>query len=362
MSEELTPQERMLKGEGDALMKAIRANGPKKSTIVGADGEAFTMGESVPAAEIAKISPQQEREFHRVRSLTRFQKILDSERGTGKKPVAGDLEKVYDVMFACHKLLFWARMEMANHPDIADEMITDIEMSVQSAIYHDAKGFDLQGIAGQLKHGVVKIVDDFVRKYQDQGKVRGIHIKKIKDRLGDKGITLPGKIRQSLTGPLMPGRVMVLTGTRAATQEALALFAKTHVAEDKATVFHLTTSDILTKGEGITYMHRDAWENAASKISSLNERLEVVTESDCMMVVIDDLDLLYTEDPELGPDERKMYALKRAYQWAVENLVAVVVADTTNKNPDQYGFLPSFEVQRVEQGGKMVLQIGTETF
>jgi hypothetical protein len=255
-------------------------------------------------------------------------------------------------------------MEISTNPDITDDMLHLMDGMIMRAVYDDLKGFDVVKLTKQIRHGVLKIMDEFIRTYQDQGRVRGMQLKKITERLGKDGITLPGtKIIEKLGKPFTPGQMIVLTGEKKDTAVALDIIASHHMMEDDGTVVRCIPQGS-ENSWGSIIIPEENWKNAAHSLASLNKALEPVIRKDCLLLLVDDLNTLYCEDPKITvPEARQSFAIKRLYQWCVENIVAVVIADNeAGSNSRDYSLIKSFPVDYHETVGGLMIDGEHVTF
>ena len=275
-----------------------------------------------------------------------------------------EVADVLQVMHGCHQLLFWARMELSTSDAFTDELIEDADNIIKLGIYQDRRGFNLREVYSVMRSKYLPLVQNFIRKYSDAQRIRKALIKDVRKRVGAEGITLPGKAMRAKAGvPFMPGRMFVLYGEPEATREALALVSRCHISSDKGKCAVLVESPSLaTAGNPDNIaMVSSWWHNSASSMEKLYDVLGPIVRSKSLLLLIEDLGAMF----EVGAEHnepvhvRKSFVLRRLYQWGVEHLVAVVVADTPDPAvPFDYHPIPSLPVKL--EGG--MLWIGDDGF
>jgi hypothetical protein len=351
--QKLDPKEVALVNEGESLLKAAQAQKAASSPILGPDGTPMIATEGGKAAPVMAPQMSLQEMMQRYRDA-REKRILKNSREL-KRIFEHDAEasRVRDVMYLCHQLLYWGRMELSGHDEIDDEMLDDMDEIIKSSILSNAKGYNLKQVTMRMQTLGLKYLKEFIRKYEDMGKVRKFKIDKVFKKLGEKGITLPSKKMTDACGTsFMPGKVCMLVGAPEATRAMLDLVQKSHIEKDGGKVYRLSTmldENGLAKSENVITMASAWWRNCCVDLKKRDETLGPIVDSSAFMVLVEDLESLYvTDDKNLNPIERKSYALKRMYQWAVENLVAVVIADNPAEDlydPKMYGFIPAVFVK-----------------
>jgi hypothetical protein len=140
--------------------------------------------------------------------------------------------------------------------------------------------------------------------------------------------------------------MIVLYGEKHNTSLALDIISEKHTSKDDGIVCRLASAGG-EKAFSSIVMPASGWTNSAKSISSLNKTLEPVLRKDCLLLLVDDLDTLYCVDEKIADRSiRRSYAIKRLYQWCVENLVAVVIAEEDPNSPSgkNYGLIQGFRV------------------
>lgn len=349
MDEKLDPKELALQMDGEALLDKLQANKPAAGGILGPDGvpvaptQLVTKAMPVPSQASIQEMIQSRRDAREMRLLQNsrfFAKFFNDNE---------EAAQVRDIMYLCHQLLYWGRMELSGHDEMSDATLEDLDTILEDSILRNAKGYDVRQVVSRLQNKGIQILKGFLRKYDDLGRARKVKIQAIFKRLGDNGITLPyQQMVDANSGPFMPGKFMILAGDPVSTRMVFDSIERAHGTADKGKTYRLTTLDAVPEVTGVNAITMPLvwWRNCCTSLSKRDEVLEPIVDSSSLLVLVEDLETLFlTGEREMPAMERKSYALKRLYQWAVENLVAVVVAD----NPTQdvaydkrtYGFLPS---------------------
>lgn len=349
----------LLQVEGESLLNAVRQQAqPAATAPCLVDPTGAPLGKTEDEKPKVEFSPEALREA--------LQKQTEERRVGNAKLLSGIFDenlkqsKVRDLMCLAHKILMWCRMEMAGHPDITDEMIEDLDHILQHQIYANPKGFDFRTLVSQLKNYGIKTMQEFERDYADAARVRRMQIEKVKKRIGKDGLALPPDMRAILGKNFGPGMTFILRGDKGSTQAALQyLLGAFHPALDQ--VYLAQRENGHTPFGHVTPMQPAWWADAASKLSTLNAAFEPVLKADSLLLAIEDVDMLFTSDVNADPLMRKQLSIKRVYQWAVENMVAVILCDNDTavvQHERPYGFIPYTQVSK---NGK-VLSIGKDTF
>lgn len=334
----------LLRAEGEAMLASIAppANAEKPTGLVGVDGDPLSKKDQDTSK--VTLSPQaaaQQRErdiqARRVRSANAMTKIFEADE---------EGAKVHDIVYLAHQILFWSRMELSTNSDISDEMIEDLEYMMQWKIYRDAKNFNFKTLVSRLKNTAVGHLKHFERKYSDMGRVIAMKRKTIAKRIGTEGINLPENTKKLFTRPFSPGNMLILRGDFKSNLAAASYITRN--AGDAVSPVFVATDE--TKLRGVQYGDHQFpatwWVNAASEMDKLDETFKPVLDAEALLLVVEDADLLYTTDSSnqiSDQDERKAFAIKRIYQWCVDNMVAVILCDNDTEPvrvPRPYGFIP----------------------
>lgn len=331
--------DQVLQEEGEAFLAAVaEKKGINEKSVLNTAGEAVTTAHvdvKQPSfeevAELARAQAIQER-------TSNVKKMLEIVKGSKR------LQDVRDVMFACYQLIFWGRMEMSAHEDVLDSMITDFDRHIEESVYKNSEGYDLERAVKQMKFGALPIMNNIVAEYKDIYKARGASLNRIKKLIGDKGIALPDGLKELFGRPLTPGAVFVVAGEQKDTSLLLKEIQKAHKTVNgcESNYFSLGESDIpVTR-----------WSNCAANRGTLKDAFNPYINDKTVLLLIEDVEELFKRsETKLDVYSRKAYALNRLLQFAIDNLVAVVVADNVSASDYDkrfYGALPTVFVRTRE--------------
>lgn len=341
--------EGVTRADGERLLAQVTKMKEKKDApaIVGLDGQPVTKPE--PAADgmaagdirthMGLIHEQMER--RRLKSARGFSELLRRYK---------DLAEVYDVFFAAWELIWWCRMEMSTNPDITDEMIEDLDHIVQARLYNN-KGYNLKEVYAHMRSKALPTVNKYIQQYGQSAKVRKVRFDAIKRRTGGKWLQLPFDIPASEQDhkpiELKPGQVLVLQGKPEANHATLIAACIATLAQHERFVYFGEINPVDTSGfdkHSCTFVPKAWWGDIASNNSKLLDGLIATVKETHLALFVEDLGALYVSDAEkLNEIERKGFALKRLFAWAVDNLVSVVVCDNVETHTTErgvYGFIP----------------------
>jgi hypothetical protein len=358
-----------IRAEGEAMLAAIQKPVEEnKPLLVDASGAPLNKTEAGSKVELSADALRQNAEYQleqrRMDSARKLEKII---------PKNNKAARVRDIAYLAYQLLFWSRMELSTNDEISDEMIEDMEFMLQWSIYKNAKSFEFKKMLSRLKNFGVPALKEFEQTYNDLGRARAMRMNGIKKILGDEGIPTTPWIEGLLGNVFAPGKMLILRGDEKSTRAAMK-FLISKFPENAGSVF--VASSLPTDPDDKTKLPASWWANAASSMDKLNDVLDPVTRKDALMLCVDNLAGLFTHaapEPDAKPNEaeqkleanseseRRAFAIKRLYQWCVENTVAVILCDNTIepvrvKRP--YGYIPFVPV--VATG--TVLSIGGDTF
>lgn len=339
-------QDAAIRAEGEAMIAAIQKPSEPKAGLIDATGAPLGQPEQGSKVTLSQEALQQNAEYQleqrRMRSAQKLEKIVQVDLQTAR---------VRDVIYLAYQLLFWARMEMSTNDNVSDEMIQDCEFITQWSIYKNAKTFDFKKLVSRLKNFGVGALKEFQQRYTDRGRIQAMRLKTIKTVLGDKGIPTTAGIEALLGHPFTPGRMLILRGDAVSTQKAL-MFILKHFPAESGPVFQAHMDAGISNGPTIRALPRAWWHNAAQTTKKLDEIFNVVLSTQSLLLGIEDITHLFDmkvnleEDSTLSAEERKAFAIKRMYQWASDNLVAVVLCDNTTEpvRGKPYGHIPYVQV------------------
>lgn len=358
-------REEITRMDGEQLLRQVAMaagggqTGPSEPSLLDANGQPINPPKQalVPQGnmrtQLEMMHEQAER--RRIKTARAFGEILKSSK---------DLENVYDVFFTAWEIIWWCRMEMSVNPDMTDEMIEDLDHIVQAKLYRD-KGYDLRKVFNHMRDRCLPIVRDFISRYDSASKVRKARFDGIKKRTGGRWPQLPFDVDpEHQPKELKPGQVVVLQGTDKANGMALIAVCMAIVQQQERFVYFGAEKLKDVEGfekHGCTFVPEVFWKNIAASNSKLLESLEMTVKDTHLALVVSDLGKLYEDDKKLSEIDRKGFALKRLYAWAVENLVSVVVCDNVEKHTEgrgAYGYIPyvrvSFEDGMLKAEGRPV--------
>ena len=353
-NEELTPKEFFLKREGEELLKhVLDARTDFASQILGPDGVSVK-SEAVPRQqEVANNSRRQ-----LVEELSK--RLLEI---TTKDEVAMNC---CQLMLVCHKLLYWAKIELAHCDDMLDMLVDYAEHSMRAKVEMSA-GYHLASVRNDLRNFAVPFVDDRVKHYMRLAKFRSARMERFKRRIKEDGISIPVKaIRDRFEAGFQPGAAAIFQGPYPAVRHLLKLCSSQHMKQDGGEVYYLSCLRGETQVDcdwATKLMPYSWWNNTGKTLSSLDETLRPVVDSAAALVVIEDLETFFMEDKARVALERKVLALRRLYAWANENAIALLIGDTPNEAevPDNvYGSVTCFKVDRVRSDGAAYVEVAGE--
>ena len=379
----LTPEELVTQADGEHLLRQLSKSQPAK--ILGADGRpvesiakvSAPAGQGVPLVDAAKAVAGQIEEWQRaaqkeleasvaaaqvdkLRELQEVSELLD--KVVADSPEASEL--LVGVMLTAHRLIHWAKLEL----ELLDERITPRETYYAEAMMqqkaYQGGGFFLQDLLAVLRHKTLKILERAQQRYGAVKRVRRMQLKPLYKRIGRAGISLPCESLRKLfqKRPFFDG-ILVLHGRPEAVRAALALCIRFHYSEDGGSSFYLAQSptDIVAC---VTEMPASWWGNCAKSLFKLHEILRPVTDSSSALVCVDNVAAMLDESGGQRQAWQKYgQILSCLQQWALENSVAVIAGDYSEK-PDErlYGGLPRCAVSLQEKEGKKWLVLGGDAF
>ena len=377
MSDQLTPKEQALKIEGEALLKLVQQG--NVSPILGSDGNPVAGEKPESPNEQTRITVHNPDPAVVKQELLkrRFERVEKSRQAllrlAGEKNKSGEvLYDLLDIMRGCHEMLLFCRMEMACHDGITDEIIEDADVIVKEGVYKGAQGFDLRALYVHFKTVLLPRLNDFIKNYQCARTKRRAQLEVIRKRVGSAGLFLPGRALHDCLGAagsepvrFMPGgtvgarTIIILHGPAEATQLAqdvirfgIHMFNKVNCVM----LDNITLNEAGTRPGVATTVPIMWWRDCARSDDTLYEVLETVIKLDVRLVVVRELGQLFCSG-EKTVAERKSLALGRLYRWAVEHMVAVLVADESAAE-GSYAPLPSIPVSIIDGN----LCIGAEKY
>lgn len=340
--EELSPKEKLLQVEGEALLRAVAAQqGKPQSIIAGPDGH--PLPSTTPAPNPLEQAEKLQNERH--------QKIEEASQRLGEI-VAHDESamRACEIMLVAHKLITWAKMELGQADGVSDEIIEYAERFMRAKAY-GGKGFDIRSLHAQTRDFAVKYLKERMMYYAQVSKERQARLHNIQRRLGKKGIALPKPLSDKFEKGFMPGKLLVLHGSADAVRLAAQSCSLWHKSVDKAKVYYLSNQQGETSGDwATTVMPPSWWKGCGTALVKLYEALDPVVKDECMLLVVEEMEsLMLIAETGQTPQERRSLILKRLYQWAVETQTAVIVGDVTDQDipsESRYGSLPNVKVSR----------------
>lgn len=365
MSEELTPKERVTLSDGQSLLKELQEMQPKKDApaILGPDGQPATAAQVHSPAEMAAQhrKDMEEKQKKHVDELHARMKLL-SDEDEDALPLMG-------VVLAAQQLIFWAQSELNAHCGVDEELLDFIERYMRQAAVTKT-GFTLKQVISKFKQEVLPLASEYMKTYEAGKNRRLLKFRKVAQKLDQQGMFLPTpKMRKSVDGVFRPGDLMVVTGDPASVVKALQWTITCQLKHVSGLTYYLCSDALNTYSppDHVKLLPRAWWSNAASHVRKLYEVLQPMVDDTSALVVIDDLELLYsgtgTEDEKLSPQHRKYLALARLDQWAHENFAAVLIGDSVvgdALDPKVYRGIPFFCASTVEVDGKEELRIDGE--
>jgi hypothetical protein len=341
--------ENATRADGERLLAQVAKMKEEKDapSIIGPDGQPMAKPEpEAPGMAAGDIRTHmgllhEQMERRRIKSARGFSELLTKYE---------NLAKVYDVFYSAWELIWWCRMEMSTNPDISDEMIEDLDHIVQAKLYNN-KGYNLKEAYAHMRTKALPIVNDYIQQYSQAAKVRKVRFDSIKKRTGGKWLQLPFDIpkseRENKPSELKPGQVLVLQGTAEANRAALTATAIATVAQKERFVYFGEVNPSDTSGfekHACTFVPKAWWGDIASNNAKLLDGLDATVKETHLALFVEDLGALFVSDTEkLNENQRKGFALKRLFAWAVDNLVSVVVCDNVETHTTErgvYGFIP----------------------
>ena len=322
--EELTPKEKIIQNEGDAMSNALR--GSTSSPLVGPDGQPLEKALAPPGEDGVDPAEEARRRqvAERVQMVEEAQKLLLEL--SAKDEV---LTNCMAVMLVAHRLIYWAKIEMASREDVTDLLMDFAERFQRAKAYGERpEGYWLSNMRGSVLDHVVPFLTERIQYYSDARRVRDMRLKKVYKKMGGrKTLSLPLHVQYKFERGFRPGDVLVVHGPNAKT--AVQKCGKEHRMHDRGRVYCLSLKDAHEENDyADVLMPAGWWKNAAASLNKLDETLNPVADDECALLIIERLDdLMLDSEKHKAPMERKVMALTRVYAWARENSVAVIAAD-----------------------------------
>lgn len=349
--DELTPREIVTKAEGEAMLRQIAAGKPPEG-LVGPDGKPL-VPEDVKAAQERLQAARA-----RVGRMAAFLKKM-----TVEEP---GFEDCMTAIVEAYRMLFWSISELSTYEGMDNELLNHVSTQGRAVAQ---QGISLAGVIKAVKHTVLPYLQERNRFYAAEHARRQKKLARINTRLSQGGIALPGR---SLAGllqdkPMVPPMSVVLRGPYAAVREALKLVSSTHMKANGGSPVYLSSQAGESTGSFAGVVMPPAWwKNAASEPSVLESTLKSVVESETIMLLVEELEMLLIMSATVPdtPRHRKARALALLYSWAFQHQVSLVVGDVTDEDtphPEIYGDLPHIGVSLLETGGRKYVVIGNDT-
>lgn len=314
------------------------------SGIVGPDGQPI---DKKPAIDPAEAAAQFQKD------MVAKQKAMADEFHKRMKAFTEEDRDAMDlsgIMLLCYRMIDWAKSELFGHCGAKTDLIEYIDRYMKAAA-GGKRGFTLKQLIVQMKQEAIPLADKFYRTWEAHRTRRTNKLRKIASNLEADGVFLPTpKMRKVMEGIFKPGELVVLHGERGPVLSAILHMVGNQLHNTVGSIYRLSDVDTRngTTNNSIVSLPPKWWKNSASHIRSLYEALKPVVEDASALVFVEDLELMYCEDPDQMPSHmRRQLALSRLYQWARENYVAVVVGDVVTPetfDAKLYGPMPHFGV------------------
>lgn len=358
---ELNPQERALKMEGDALLaRAMATPGspvtPAASGLLKSDGS--------PMEDAPKPAPTREQVVAHAAEIENQKKIYDGHVAAVSKRLGeliakdSNLLDLASLVLLAHRIIAFAKMEMAFRPGMTDELIDYMER-FQHNKANDPAGFDTRSLEKSIKHQLLPILQTLTKKYELLGQLRASKLKAARTKL-PTGFSVPPAIREKFPKNFHIGDMFIVHGPEVAVQEAMRYFSAMASDADKVGSYRLSSLAATTDFVNQTLMPGAWWRGAADDLAKLEDILKPVFESTAPLAIVDELIQLVSPTGSDTPLERKAIAVRSLKQWSVENMCAMIAGDVLDDDvPDTrvYGVIPHFAVKLDSVEGKRVLLI-----
>jgi hypothetical protein len=340
--QELTPEERAIAAEGQALeaeVRKLKGEEKKEPGLLGPDGQPI---EEKPEGIVTTEDDAKKLQKEAIKAARkRIEENTEKIKAILEKEDTARMAS--EAVLCAWRLLFFSLNDLGTFEGMTNDMLEQISNSMRAAamqgginvheLRHALLGGKRKLKDGRQEFGVVRYLKQRIEYYAAASRRRQTALKQIRRRIGDKGIALPCHSLRNLfkNEPYFTaGRIIILRGEERAVRMALRHCAFEHQTKNRGEPFYLSSGrDKQEWDAAFTVMPLKWWQNAADSDHRLMETFKPVVESNSMLLVMEGLTHLWTpEDWSKKPDwERRARALGKLYQWAVENLVAVIVGD-----------------------------------
>lgn len=338
---ELTPQERALQAEGNAMLREIAKNNPPATPILGPDGNPIPPKEGVMKAELSDPRLDHIKKMEEARRKRTDELHAELKNLTENDKDALDL---CAVLLASHQLVMWAKTELFCRTDSSEELVEFAERFMRETAYQ--KPYTLQETIYKVKADALTIAEKFRRESQRKSHVRSQKLKRIAKALRENSFVLPNDALISMfKGKFGIGEVLVLYGKRTAVRDATAFCAKLNCGKGMGQVHYLSSREEPDPKLADTVMPPAWWKNAACSMKKLYETLQPIVDREAVLTIVENVEDMYltpgSGGQDFGPLRRKSMAIARLYQWARENAATVIIGDATDEdvpNVKVYGY------------------------
>jgi len=361
---ELDLREQGLRDEGERLIAKLQQGGTPETTVLGPDGQpARIVQRELSQTEYAA---QQASETVRRDKLRQMHEYLHSQLKdiTAQDPT---VLEACSTMLLAHKLLMWAKIEMASGFGVTD-MLIDYADRKMKLVADNPEGFDVNVLLSQLRDSVIPFVEKRIKVYEQIVKKRGDRLRKMSRSLDGHKIASPfSSVHSKLEEGFRPGRVILFRGAYSAVRFALQECCRSHKKNNHCDAYYLSARSGERSGDWAKPIMPPAWwRGAGVEISTLNEVLKPVSSSDAILLVVEDLETLFPLTSDGAPLlVRLSFAIRRIYTWAQETGIAVILGDVIHKElkPEQlYSIVPYFEISAVRKDGEAMIKVDDEFY
>jgi hypothetical protein len=368
---ELTPEERAVAAEGlslEAEVKRIKGEEQKEPGLLGPDGKPLDeKPEGIVTTEDSAEEQMRQaiavRRKHIEENSKKINEILDKH---------DTARMASEAVLCAWKLLFFSINDLGTFKGMTNDMLEQVSNSMRAVamqgginvheLRHALLGGKKKLKDGRKEFGVVPYLKSRIEYYAAASRKRKAAIKEVQRRIGDKGIALPCHTLREIFKEepyFTAGRMLVLRGEERAVRMALRHCAFEHQTKNGGEPFYLSSARGQQEWDAaFKIMPLKWWDNAADTDHRLMETFQPVVDSKSVLLVMEGLTHLWAPEEwdAKKPDwERKARALGKLYQWATENLVAVIVGDFVDPGEEveerTYGGLPHVNVTIGRPGG-----------
>lgn len=349
--------------EGDALL--ARAMATPGAPVQLGSGLLNSTGEQMKSETPAAPKPPTPEEVAKHEAGLQAQKKIHDDHVASvmkrlQELIAKDSEltDLMSLVLLSHRIIAFAKMEMAFRPGMSDELI-DYTERAQHAKANDPRGFDTRDLEKGIKGQLLPILRALTKKYELLANLRITKLKKAQAKL-PSGFNLPVPFAKKFAKPFHIGNMMIVTGPEVAVQAAMNFL--TGVVAAHGVESYRLHSKLSGNDEKLsqTVMPATWWRGGADDLSKLEELLRPVFDSIAPIAFVDEVIQLISPTGAVTPLERKAGAIRALKQWSTENMCALIAGDVIDDDvPDTrvYGNIPYFKVRVEEKDGKRVLLV-----